>query len=1105
MGIFTLLKAAGRGLLSGQKKRSEVKGKRKDGRNMECDQRRLFIEQTAREREQRLHLKEGINALIWLQAFAKGSLQRRKFGKAVREDFDALLDGFIDLDKERELPECKEVHRIALLFVRLVNFPDDTQVSFSHLVVLLRSCLDECKFQRFSQLCRYLVQSMSSMSMQHSFAALLLSKNHIQSANRLISAVLALIPEFADKLQANSIRCCHFMKCAHAMEKVADGKSISLFVHFAVTFSSCNSWAIVRNNAQISAVLNQMCNKTLSSTLCEPNRYAALASMDLLVNNGVFGKAVNVLSTNTSILRSLTGNETLFLLANLVHLSYIDQIGLIECLIEWTNVMNKILAKCDEFVVKKQGGSRSHWHPIFGWYCKPLSHSIEGSLPLASKQLQYLWSKPVVTCLFDKVLHCGESQRPNTSLTTSVQSPNSQIDLTTSIQKLWKKLNSVRAEAQPSNVPQPLPPLSMTAVVCQLYQNALLTLSTLHSDILAGLCREDFLLPQLWEHIVSLSPQDSGLSYLLSLLSSQPPTIPHFAPLILFANSAASVISILDEEEMYEKGGPFTVEQLCAIAKFCNRFCFRAIWNGYLGAQQASCCPLFSSVYQLCMLLYNRDCRRSFTKDPKFWLAPEVKSSTIMSEFEKKTERAHFLISRMSHLVVLHERILLFRYTYDSELRLSYEFPFYFHYLSIWETFLYLRKMMFAQELKCEALRKYIAAEKETLEGAPNTMITVERTRLVEDGYRQLSMLSSNALKATIRVKFINQQGLDEAGIDQDGVFKEFLELTLKRVFHPDLNLFKTSPSRQLFPSPTSNLHEDHLALFQFVGRMLAKAIYEGIVVEVHLAPVLLATVLGRRLCAFDELSQLDPDLYKSLTYVKHYSDSGDVADLSLTFSTDEDVLGRLHTVDLVPGGRTIQVTNENKIAYVHKMAQYRVFDQTKEQCRAFVSGFLSILNANWLSLFAPHELQFLISGQSSDIDLRDLRKHVQYYGGFHSNHRLIKWLWQILECDFSVEERHLFLKFVTSCSRAPLLGFAYLEPPFSIRCVEVSDDQDQGDTLASVVRGFLAIKRTQSPTRLPTSSTCFNLLKLPNYSKKSILLQKLRYAIHSETGFELS
>ena len=36
-------------------------------------------------------------------------------------------------------------------------------------------------------------------------------------------------------------------------------------------------------------------------------------------------------------------------------------------------------------------------------------------------------------------------------------------------------------------------------------------------------------------------------------------------------------------------------------------------------------------------------------------------------------------------------------------------------------------------------------------------------------------------------------QGLDEAGIDQDGVFKEFLEETIKRVFDPSLNLFKVS------------------------------------------------------------------------------------------------------------------------------------------------------------------------------------------------------------------------------------------------------------------------------------------------------------------------
>ena len=40
---------------------------------------------------------------------------------------------------------------------------------------------------------------------------------------------------------------------------------------------------------------------------------------------------------------------------------------------------------------------------------------------------------------------------------------------------------------------------------------------------------------------------------------------------------------------------------------------------------------------------------------------------------------------------------------------------------------------------------------------------------------------------------FVCYQGLDEAGIDQDGVFKEFLEETISRVFDPGLNLFKVS------------------------------------------------------------------------------------------------------------------------------------------------------------------------------------------------------------------------------------------------------------------------------------------------------------------------
>lgn len=56
-----------------------------------------------------------------------------------------------------------------------------------------------------------------------------------------------------------------------------------------------------------------------------------------------------------------------------------------------------------------------------------------------------------------------------------------------------------------------------------------------------------------------------------------------------------------------------------------------------------------------------------------------------------------------------------------------------------------------------------------------------------------------------------------------------------------------------------------------------------------------------------------------------------------------------------------------------------------------------------------------------------------------------------------------------------------------------------------SVIRGFFTIRKKDPQNRLPTSSTCFNLLKLPNYQKKSTLREKLRYAVTSNTGFELS
>ncbi|VDM23928.1 unnamed protein product [Hydatigera taeniaeformis] len=219
----------------------------------------------------------------------------------------------------------------------------------------------------------------------------------------------------------------------------------------------------------------------------------------------------------------------------------------------------------------------------------------------------------------------------------------------------------------------------------------------------------------------------------------------------------------------------------------------------------------------------------------------------------------------------------------------------------------------------------------------------------------------------------------------------------------------------------------------------------------------------------------MDRDLYKSLTYIKHYE--GDVSDLELTFSYDEDCLGQIVVHDLVPGGRYITVNNDLKISYVHRMAMFRMYKQIRGQTASFIRGFYSIINPDWLAMFSPTELQQLISGDSVNFDLEDLKQHTKYSGGFYSNHRVITWLWDILKKDFSDEERGLFLK-------------------------------DMGDTLGSVLKGFFGFgsrRGGEEQARLPSASTCFNLLKLPNYASRATLRDKLRYAIHCNAGFELS
>lgn len=76
------------------------------------------------------------------------------------------------------------------------------------------------------------------------------------------------------------------------------------------------------------------------------------------------------------------------------------------------------------------------------------------------------------------------------------------------------------------------------------------------------------------------------------------------------------------------------------------------------------------------------------------------------------------------------------------------------------------------------------------------------------------------------------------------------------------------------------------LAWYRFIGRILGKALYDGILIDVAFAGFFLAKWLGKQ-SWLDDLASLDPELYSGLIFLKHYE--GDPEELSLNFTVSQE------------------------------------------------------------------------------------------------------------------------------------------------------------------------------------------------------------------------
>ena len=223
-------------------------------------------------------------------------------------------------------------------------------------------------------------------------------------------------------------------------------------------------------------------------------------------------------------------------------------------------------------------------------------------------------------------------------------------------------------------------------------------------------------------------------------------------------------------------------------------------------------------------------------------------------------------------------------------------------------------------------------------------------------------------------------------------------------------------------------------------------------------------------------MQAIDPDYYKNLKMILEYNleDIG----LDLTFSTEDHSFGQSQIIDLIPDGKNVKVTEENKEKYVSLICQHRMTTAIDKQIKAYLEGFYEIVKPDLISIFTAKELELLISGMP-DIDVADLKRNTEYQG-YRAADKEIQWFWNVL-FSLSRSEKAAFLQFATGSSKVPLAGFAELP---GMRGVQK-----------------FSIHKAGQDGALMSAHTCFNALDLPSYSSEEELKKKLLYAIQEGGG----
>ncbi|KAI5054672.1 hypothetical protein GOP47_0029817 [Adiantum capillus-veneris] len=318
-----------------------------------------------------------------------------------------------------------------------------------------------------------------------------------------------------------------------------------------------------------------------------------------------------------------------------------------------------------------------------------------------------------------------------------------------------------------------------------------------------------------------------------------------------------------------------------------------------------------------------------------------------------------------------------------------------------------------------------------------------------------------------------------------------------------------------LFPRPWQQSSQNHGAIlkhFQLLGQVVGKALQDGRLLDLPLSNLFYKLILEQDLDLYD-IKFIDFELGNSLEQMHKLIVKKQQSKASKRLTKESKRGLRLHNTKveelflnftlpgyphyiLKRGGDNIMVDSENLEEYITLVVDASVRTGILPQLDAFRAGFNQVFPISTLQIFNEEELSYMLCGHCDLWQPETLVEHLRFDHGYNASSLPVKYLLEIMG-EFSAEQQRAFLQFVTGAPQLPCGGLAALRPKLTI--VRKLPSGASGDVSPGSYATFV-------DGDLPSVMTCANYLKLPPYSCKEVMLERLLYAIQEGQGsFDLS